>query len=91
MKIFKNKDVIEQKIDDEIILYVPINDSVVSIDTVGTKLWELIDDGIEFDDLINRFYECFEEKPLYEQFLNEVDETLSSYVKAGLLIYAEQK
>lgn len=89
MKIYKSKNIVEHKIDDETVIYVTLNDSIVNIDAIGTILWELIGDGIEFDELVNRFYSCFEEKPSYDVFLDEVDEILSSYIKAGLVQYID--
>lgn len=90
MRIYKRKGILEQKIDDELIMYVSVNDSIVNIDAVGAKLWEMIDNGIELEDLVVRFYNCFDEKPCYEHFFNEIDDVLSSYVKAGLLEFAEE-
>ena len=91
MKIYKSQNIIEQRIDNEMLIYVPINDSIVNLDAIGTKLWELIIDGVEFDDLVNQFFNCFEEKPSYDIFYDEIDDILSSYIRAGLLQNPEEK
>lgn len=87
MKIFKNKNIEEQRIEDELIIYVPITDSIVWIDANGTMLWDFIEDGIGFDELLYKFYMAFDDKPSYEQFIEEIDEVLSEYVKCALITY----
>ena len=91
MKIYKSQNIIEQRIDNEMLIYVTVNDSIVNLDVMGTKLWDLIYDGIEFDDLVNQFFNCFEEKPSYKVFYDEIDDVLSSYMRAGLLQNTESK
>lgn len=86
MIIQKNTNVQVQEIDKELVCFVPDNDSIICLDEYATIIWGILDETKKFDDIVKVYYDLFECKPDYTTVRHDIDDILSEFVRAGLII-----
>jgi hypothetical protein len=83
-RIFERSDeVLGQAVDDETVLLDLVSEKYFSINPVGTRIWQLLGDGVSLDALLRTLLHEFETEPA--QLEQDVREFLGALQAAGLV------
>jgi len=85
--IIKNKSILENEIDGEKIMLNIDNGEYYGLDKIASRIWELLNEKIEIESLIQQLLEEYEID--YETCKNDVLEFLDELIKKKLIVIIE--